>query len=358
MTFDRASRPKNTAGNTPAIVDLTRSRFREFYREPEAVFWVFIFPILLAAGLGIAFRNRPAEASHIAVAKSAADSPVVDSLKKASGIVVDVLDDTAAATALRTGKVALVVVPRADGAVEYRFDEARPESRTARMVVDRAIQRAGGQRDPVPITETKVSERGSRYIDFVVPGLLGMNLMGSGIWGIGFAIVDARKKKLLKRLIATPMSRAEYLASFLFFRLALLVIEVATLIGFGALVFGVPLRGSVLQLVTICVLSSLAFGGLGLLVASRARTVEGASGLMNLVMLPMWVFSGVFFSSGNFPKAAQPFIQALPLTAVNDALRANMLQGASWGTVGGELAIILTWLVVCFTLALRLFRWR
>ena len=358
MTLDRSKRVKNTADNTPAIVQLTLSRFREFYREPEAVFWVFIFPILLAGGLGIAFRNRPAEASHIAVARSAANSPVVDSLKKASGIVVDVLDDTAAANALRTGKVSLVVAPRADGSVEYRFDEARPESRTARMVVDRAVQRAGGQQDPVPVADTKVSERGSRYIDFVVPGLLGMNLMGSGIWGIGFAIVDARKKKLLKRLISTPMSRAEYLASFLFFRLALLVIEVATLIGFGALVFGVPLRGSVLQLVTICVLSSLAFGGLGLLVASRARTVEGASGLMNLVMVPMWVFSGVFFSSGNFPQAAQPFIQALPLTAVNDALRANMLQGASWATVGGELAIIVTWLVVCFTLALRLFRWR
>ncbi len=358
MTIDRTTRLRNTADNTPAIVQLTLSRFREFYREPEAVFWVFIFPILLAAGLGIAFRNRPAEASHIAVAPSAANSPIVDSLKKASGIVVDVLDDTAAATALRTGKVALVVAPREDGAVEYRFDEARPESRTARMVVDRAVQRAGGQRDPVPVTETKVSERGSRYIDFVVPGLLGMNLMGSGIWGIGFAIVDARKKKLLKRLIATPMSRAEYLASFLFFRLSLLVIEVATLIGFGTLVFGVPLRGSLAQLAIICVLSSLAFGGLGLLIASRARTIEGASGLMNLVMLPMWVFSGVFFSSGNFPKAAQPFIQVLPLTAVNDALRANMLQGASWATVGGELAIIGTWLLVCFTLALRLFRWR
>ena len=298
MTLDRSTRVKHTADNTPAIVQLTLSRFREFYREPEAVFWVFIFPILLAGGLGIAFRNRPAEASHIAVARSVANSPVVDSLKKASGIVVDVLDDTAAANALRTGKVSLVVAPRADGSVEYRFDEARPESRTARMVVDRAVQRAGGQQDPVRVADTKVSERGSRYIDFVVPGLLGMNLMGSGIWGIGFAIVDARKKKLLKRLIATPMSRAEYLASFLFFRLSLLVIEVATLIGFGTLVFGVPLRGSLAQLAIICVLSSLAFGGLGLLIAARPRTIEGASGLMNLVMLPMWVFAGVFFSSG------------------------------------------------------------
>ena len=358
MTPDRSTHVRNTAGNTPAIVQLTLSRFREFYREPEAVFWVFVFPILLAAGLGIAFRNRPAEASHIAVTQSAANSAIVDSLKKSPGVVVDVLDDTAAATALRTGKVALIVVPHGGDSVEYRFDEARPESRTARMVVDRAVQRAGGQRDPVAVAETKISERGSRYIDFVVPGLLGMNLMGSGIWGIGFAIVDARKKRLLKRLIATPMSRAEYLSSFLFFRLSLLVFEVSTLLGFGVLVFGVPLRGSVLQLATICILSSLAFGGLGLLVASRARTMEGASGLMNLVMLPMWVFSGVFFSSGNFPDAAQPIIQALPLTAVNDALRANMLQGASWHAIGGELGIVATWLVVCFTLALRLFRWR
>ena len=358
MTPDRASRVKRTAGNTPAIVQLTLARFREFYREPEAVFWVFVFPILLAAGLGIAFRNRPAEASRIAIVSSATNPAIVDSLKKAPGVVAETLDDTAAARALRTGTVALVVTPLGDSGVEYRFDDARPESRTARMVVDRVVQRAGGQQDPVRVAETKVSERGSRYIDFVVPGLLGMNLMGSGIWGIGFAIVDARKKKLLKRLIATPMKKAEYLASFLFFRLSLLVIEVATLIGFGALVFGVPLRGSFLQLVAICVLSSLAFGGIGLLVASRARTVEGASGLMNLVMLPMWVFSGVFFSSGNFPQAAQPFIQALPLTAVNDALRANMLQGASWSTVSPELFIIAGWLVVCFTLALRLFRWR
>ncbi len=358
MTPDRSTRVKNTADNTPAIVELTRSRFREFYREPEAVFWVFIFPILLAAGLGIAFRNRPAEASHIAVAKSAANSPVVDSLKKASGIVVDVLDDTAAANALRTGKVSLVVAPRGDGSVEYRFDEARPESRTARMVVDRAVQRAGGQQDPVPVADTKVSERGSRYIDFVVPGLLGMNLMGSGIWGIGFSVVDARRKRLLKRLVATPMPKAAYLASFIISRLAMLVLEAGLLVAFGILAFGVPMRGSIGTLVLICLLGSLAFGGLGLLVAARPRTIEGASGLMNLAMVPMWVFSGVFFSSSRFPQVIQPFVQALPLTAVNDALRATMLEGATLVQVAPELAIVAAWMVVCFAIALKIFRWQ
>jgi ABC-type multidrug transport system permease subunit len=340
------------------LVQLTLVRYREFYREPEAIFWVFIFPVLLTAGLGIAFRSRAPERIPVAlVAHAGADDALARGLAAAGGIRLRTLDDSAAAQALRTGDVALVI-RQAGGAVEYRYDPERPDAREARLRVDQAVQVAAGRADPVRTSEVTVRERGARYVDFVVPGLLGMNLMGSGIWGIGFAIVDARKKKLLKRLIATPMSRAEYLASFLFFRLSLLVIEVATLIGFGTLVFGVPLRGSLAQLAIICVLSSLAFGGIGLLIAARPRTIEGASGLMNLVMLPMWVFSGVFFSSGNFPKAAQPFIQVLPLTAVNDALRANMLQGASWASVGGELAIIVAWLVVCFILALRLFRWR
>src|SRR5688500_15793664 len=144
MITDRSTRARSTAGNTPAILQLTAARFREFYREPEAVFWVFVFPILLAAGLGIAFRNRPAEASRIAIVSGATNAAIVDSLKKASGLVVETLDDTGATAALRTGKVALVVTPRGDGTVDYRFDEARPESRTARMVVDRVVQRAGG----------------------------------------------------------------------------------------------------------------------------------------------------------------------------------------------------------------------
>src|SRR5258708_28244521 len=218
----------------------------------------------------------------------------------------------------------------------------------------RAVQHSLARMDPIHTVERTVTERGSRYIDFVLPGLLGMNLMGSGIWGIGFAIVDQRGKKLLKRFMATPMSRAEYLLSFMFSRLFFLVLEVLTLIGFGALVFHVPLRGSFAALGAICLLAALSFAGMGLLISSRARTTEGVSGLMNLVMLPMWIFSGVFFSSSNFPKAVQPIIKALPLTAVNDALRANMLEGASFASVSGELLVIAGWLVLAFVLALKL----
>ena len=338
------------------LVQLTRVRYREFFREPEAVFWVFIFPVLLAAGLGLAFRNRAPERTSVAVVGAAADS-LARALRSRGQIDASVRGDSASREALRTGDVALVVISRRDR-VEYRYDDTRPESRTARLLVDDALQQAHGRRNPVPVSDALVRERGGRYIDFLVPGLLGMNLMGSGIWGLGFAIVDARKKRLLKRLIATPMQRWQYLASFALSRLTLLFVEVGLLLGFAVLVFGVPVRGSLPLLILICLLSSLSFASLGLLIASRAQTMEGASGLMNLAMLPMWIFSGVFFSASRFPQAIQPLIQALPLTAVINALRANVLRGAGLQAVASELGIILAWMVVSFALALKLFRWR
>jgi ABC-2 type transport system permease protein len=341
-----------------SLVQLTLVRFREFLREPEAVFWTFVFPVLLAVGLGIAFRNKPADAVVVGVVRSATGDSLAARLAAAPGLRVERLDDTSASRALATGEVALVASARAGGGVEYRFDDTRPEGRSARFLVDEAVQRAAGRTDPVAVSERHVQEKGSRYIDFVVPGLLGMNIMAGGIWGLGFAIVEARRRNLLKRLVSTPMPRAEYLASFLFSRFVFLLLEVAMILGCSMLLFGVPVRGSLVQLLVVCLVSALAFGGLGLLIASRAKTTEGVSGLMNLAMMPMWVLSGVFFSSSNFPRVAQPFIQALPLTATNNALRATMLQGAGWGAVLPSLAIIAAWGIVSFVVALRIFRWR
>jgi ABC-type multidrug transport system permease subunit len=341
-----------------SLVQLTSVRFKEFLREPEAVFWTFAFPIILAIGLGIAFRNKPADVIAIAVVNGTpSGDSLVARLSKAPGLKVQPMDSAAAERALRNGDVALAA-SQAQAGAEYSFDDTRPEGRSARALVDDALQRAAGRTDPVPVHERKVQEKGSRYIDFVVPGLLGMNIMGGGIWGLGFSIVEARRRKLLKRFVSTPMPRRHYLASFLFSRFFFLILEIVVLLGSAALLFGVPVRGSLLQLFTVCLLAALAFGGLGLLIASRAKTIEGVSGLMNLTMMPMWVLSGVFFSSNNFPKVAQPFIQALPLTATNNALRATMLQGAGWSTVAPSLAIIAVWLVVTFSIALRIFRWR
>ncbi len=221
-----------------------------------------------------------------------------------------------------------------------------------------AVQQGAGRSDAMASSDVHVRERGSRYIDFVVPGLLGMTIMGGGIWGLGYSIVDQRRKNLLKRLVATPMSRAQYLASYVISRLVLLTVEVVVLLGFAVLLFDVPMRGSWLSIAGIIVLSALAFGGLGLLIASRSKTIEGVSGLMNLSMLPMWVLSGVFFSSENFPRAVQPFIKALPLTAANDALRANMLRGIELPALTPQLAVLAAWTIVCFVIALKIFRWR
>ena len=357
----RERRPLRRRGfKDSSMVQLTLVRFREFIREPEAVFWTFIFPILLAAGLGIAFRQRGPDKIQVGVITSAAGGAgVIESLKRDSTLVVQTFDDSSGARALRTGKVALLVVPTtARDSVRYVYDRGRSEAAAARVVVDRAVQAGAGQVDPVRATDTYVTEKGSRYIDFLIPGLLGMNLMGSSIWGLGFAIVTARSKKLLKRLMATPMSRVQYLLSFLCSRLVFLILEIVTLLGFGHFAFGVPLRGSFGTLLVICFLAAISFGGLGLLSASRARTTEAVSGIMNFIMLPMWIFSGVFFSAANFPAVVQPFIRLLPLTAVNDALRANMLEGASFAAVTPQMTVILVWGVVTFFAALKLFRWR
>jgi ABC-2 type transport system permease protein len=336
-----------------SLYQLTMVRFRLFLREPEAIFWIFIFPILLAAGLGIAFRNRPADVLQV----GATTSQLTQALAADKGLKATTIDETAGTHALATGDILLLAIQNPDG-VEYKYDDTNPDARAARLVADRAVQAAAGQREAVHSGNQLVHETGARYIDFVVPGLLGMNLMGSAIWGLGFSIVEARQKKLLKRLVASPMPRWQYLASFLLSRLAMLVIEIAAFLGFARLVFGVPFRGSMWQLAFLCVLTSLSFSALGLLIASRAKTMEAASGLMNLVMLPMWILSGVFFSATRFPAVIQPVVRALPLTAAIDALRGNMLQGMNLGQLVIPVGILFAWLVVPFAVSLRIFRWR
>jgi len=267
------------------------------------------------------------------------------------------MDQAAGKHALDSG-VILLLASEQPGGVTYQYDDTNPDARTARLLADRAIQVAAGQKEILPARNELIHETGSRYIDFVVPGLLGMNLMGSAIWGLGFAIVEARQKKLLKRMVASPMPRWQYLVAFLLSRLAMLVVEVVAFLGFSGLVFGVPFRGSLLELAFLCVLTSMAFSALGLLISSRARTMEAASGLMNLVMLPMWILSGVFFSASRFPVAIQPFVRALPLTAANEAFRANMLQGVAITQLIPQVGILLAWLIVPFAVSMKIFRWR
>jgi ABC-type multidrug transport system permease subunit len=349
------------------LIELTMVRVREFLREREAVFWVFIFPVLMTFALGIAFRNTAPEKVFVGIegdAQNASVKGLSNVLAGSPEIAATVLPPDEAAKALRSGKVAIVVMPN-DGGVateghpyKLRFDPTRPESRTARLIVDDVLQRAKGRSDVVGIGEERVTETGARYVDFLVPGLIGMNLMGSGLWGLGFTIVIARSRKLLKRFAATPMRRSHYLLSFMLSRLVFLLLEVAAVVVFAWLVFGFTVRGSWLSVSLITLLGGFTFSGIGLLVAARPQTIEGVSGLMNFIMLPMWLLSGTFFSSERFPQVFQPFIKALPLTALNTLLRAVMNEGAPLWANWINLAILVAWLVVSFVVALRIFRWQ
>ena len=338
------------------LFELTVSRFREFVREPEAVFWVFAFPVIMTMALGIAFRSRGAEPVIAGVIEQPGADQIVEALQKNGGFTVRRIPAAEADRALRDGRAPVLIVPGSPPA--YRFDEARAESQVARLAVDAALQRAAGRTDAFAPTQEPIRTVGSRYIDWLVPGLLGMNIMGTGLWGVGFSIVQARSKKLLKRLVATPMSKTHYLLSIVLSRLATLTLEVVIIIGFAWIAFGVAVHGPLWALAVLALFGALAFGGLGLFVASRARTVEAVSGLMNLVMLPMWVLSGIFFAATNFPDAMQPFIHVLPLTALNDAMRAVVNEGRSLDAVLPQMAILATWGSVSFGLALKLFRWQ
>jgi ABC-type multidrug transport system permease subunit len=343
-------------GRSSPLLQLTLWRVREFLREPEAVFWVFAFPVLLAFALGLAFRNKGPEEVRVGVLEGPRAQEVLAVLEQNAMLDPVVLDSVEARNHLRTGRVSIVVLP--DQPPVLRYDSARAESLVARLVVSDALQEAAGRRDVAELREQRVTEVGSRYIDFLIPGLLGMNIMGTGMWGVGFAVVKARSGKLLKRFLASPMSRSQYLLSHMLARLVFLGLEVGALLVFASLVFSVPLRGSLIAFALVVLLGATAFSGVGLLVASRARTIEGVSGLMNLVMVPMWIFSGVFFSAANFPDAMQPFIKALPLTALNDALRSVMIDGAPLAQSAWLLAIVAAWGLAAFVAALKIFRWR
>jgi ABC-2 type transport system permease protein len=338
------------------LIELTFTRLREFVREPEALFWTFCFPIIMSIVMAMAFPSRATQPVAVAVADGEGAVSLRQTLRQAPGITVRDLPRGAEQHALREGDVHVIVVPT--DPPTYRFDPARAESHAARLLVDDALKRAAGRRDPWTAREERVQVPGSRYIDWLIPGMVGMGIMSNGMWGVGFSIVQARMRKLLKRMVASPMRKREYLLAQLLARLLFLAPEVAVPLVFGAAAFGMPINGSLWAIAIVTVIGSMAFGALGLLLGSRARTFEGVSGLMNLAMLPMWLLSGVFFSASNFPQSMQPAVHALPLTALVDALRAVVLEGATVQGVRGELGVLVTWTVVPFALALRLFKWR
>lgn len=355
------------------LSQLIIARVLEFVRQPEAIFWSYAFPVLMVLALGVAFRNKPVTRIAVDVMAGSGAEQVQEKLAQDPTFQVRISEPHAARLRLRTARAELVILPvaapgratgnsdpsLADYTYEYLYDPTRPESVLARLRVDDALQRVAGRQDPLTVSEQLIEEPGSRYVDFLVPGLLGMNIMAGGLWGVGFAIVYMRIRKLLKRLMATPMKRHHFLTGVIVSRLIFMIPGVLVILLFSWLVFGVAIEGRIFDVVVLIFAGAFTFSGIGLLVASRANTIETVSGLMNLVMLPMWVFSGVFFSSERFPEFLQPFIKALPLTPLIDGLRATMLEGLPLTSTAQlvRIAWLLGWGLVTFALALRWFRW-
>jgi ABC-2 type transport system permease protein len=357
---------------------LYRARLREFWRQPARIFWVYAFPTLLAVVLGYAFRNRPPAPIQVDLVEGPHAAPLAEAIRKHNDslavaqdspgdarwairppIEFELLPEPVADKRLATGKSVLELVPSGASLWTYRYDPTRPEATAARQVVDDILQEAAGRTNPCQPRDVPITEPGSRYIDFLIPGLIGVNAMGGGLWGIGFFLVNMRIGKLLKCYVATPMPRRDFLGAILGSRLTFLIPDVTILLLLGVLAFGMPIRGNLLLILLVDVLGALAFAGIGLLVASRASTTETVSGLMNLVMLPMYLFSGVFFSSERFPAGIQPLIQALPLTQLVSALRLVILDGADLfqHDVLKAMAILSAWAIGTFYLALRVFKW-
>lgn len=357
------------------IYQMVLTRLIEFIRKPQAVFWVYFFPLMMAFSLGIAFREKPVQEmeTKVALASGGSDrlsAPItsipawIESLKgfqivkempeSGKGSLESALD------LLRRGRVdAVIEWTEASGPAGIRVhtDPTRIESTLAKARLEAAYAKSQHP-ELKPFPEVPLSLGGLRYIDFLIPGLLGINLMGGGLWGVGYALVDLRVRKLLKRFAATPMKVSDLLTSLAISRFIFTMGQLLVLVGVSWLTFGVTIRGNFFEFLFLVCLGGFCFLTIGLFVACRVTTYEAVNGIMNLVMLPMYVFSGVFFSAERFPEFMAPAIKILPLTALNDALRAIMNEGRSLSSLGLELGILTFWTVLCLFLAIRFFKWR
>jgi ABC-2 type transport system permease protein len=339
------------------IVQLTLMRLREIGREPGVLFWAFGFPVVMSLALGIAFRTRGPE--PVVVGALPGISVEVHRALADAKVKVKELAEATAETELRAGRVNLLLAPSSGPgqAISYRFDPSRAEARTARATVNQILQRAAGQTEPRLVRDVEVHEPGSRYIDFLVPGLIAMNLMSGSMWGVAWVVVQMRVRKLLKRLLAAPMRRRHLMYAFGLARLVIIPLELIVILVFARVFFSVQVTGSYLALVAVSFAGSACFASIAIAVASRAENTETVSGLMNLITMPMFITSGVFFASSNFPESMQPAIRILPLTAMCDGLRAVMIDGAGLVGVLPSLLILALWGVPSFLFGLRYFRW-
>jgi ABC-2 type transport system permease protein len=403
------------------LAALTAAHFKEITREKGVLFWGIVFPILMALGLGIAFTRKADVVRRIAVIERSERTAAIpdqtspiDALlrdrakrveaagKKPAHYEVTIRDEKLGNTTFIFEKTswenAMVLLKRAsisvaidedDGGVRYHFDPRNPDAQLTYLKLSRLI---GGETivvtsptrgtpphtqdtpsspgDSIPATmgsthDTPTREgevepltvAGTRYIDFLVPGLMAMGVMMSCLWGMSWGVVEKRSKKLLRRMIATPMRKSHFLVAMMTVRIGMNFVESALLFVFAHLVFNITIQGDVSALFAIFIAGNIAFAGMAIFVSARTANTEVANGIINAVSLPMLILSGVFFSYHNFPEWSIPFIQKMPMTMLADGMRSIFIEGGGYGAIYLPALVLTAIGVVFFAAGLKVFRW-
>ena len=342
-----------------ALWQQTKSRWREFKREPSAMFWVVTMPLLWITVLGFAFSNPRPERYGVGMLPEMKQDSAMQVLQKDPNIKPYFLDEKEIETLFRRGEIVLEISRTPANEIEYTLDSANPESMRAKDYVDRVIQVSAGRKDVVPTIRAQREVLGGRYVDFLIPGILALSIMTSSLFGVGMTIVSNRRENLLKRYLATPMNPSTYIVSHIFGRFMVLFFEFLTIVVYSGFIFDFKVHGSFIDFVLFSVLGAASFTAITLLCASRTRSMPFIAGLLNLVSIPMMLLSGVFFSKTNFPDAMRAFVDYLPLTALVDGLRKIALEDQSLFsmTLLPETLILVVYMVGATFLAKTIFKW-
>jgi ABC-2 type transport system permease protein len=362
--------------------------FREIIREPGVLFWGILFPILMSLGLGLAFTKKADVVRKVAIINSSevrlsetGPTVVSDFLQKRCEkntqedkeswqwryiIKDDKLGNSIflfysmswkeAMQLLKRGTINVILL-EANGALEYHFDPMNPDAQLTYLKLENTI----GKGDALPLNNNSeikpLTVTGTRYIDFLVPGLITMGVMMSCMWGISYGIIEKRSKKLLRRLVATPMKKSHFLIALIAVRIAMNFIESTALFLFSLFAFKITIQGDISALILMFLAGNIAFAGIAVLVSSHTSNTEVGNGLINFVVFPMMVLSGIFFSYQNFPEWSLPVIRNLPLTMLTDGMRSIFNEGAGYHEVAMPILILISIGVLFFTAGLKIFKW-
>ncbi|TFG42153.1 MAG: ABC transporter permease [Bacteroidia bacterium] len=365
---------------------LTSALFCEIAREPGVLFWGIIFPILMSLGLGLAFTKKSDLVRKVAVIRSSEISVKATSelsmflemncIKQQPESKEDSrwqyelkndklgntlflfyeLDWNEAMVMLKRGTVSLILQSN-NGKTEYHFDPVNADAELRylelrNIISSREIIYAENNSEIKPLTVT-----GTRYIDFLVPGLITMGVMMSTMWGISYGIIEKRAKKLLRRLVATPMKKSHFLIALITVRVTMNFIEALVLVVFALIAFNISIQGSISALILIFIAGNIAFAGIAVFVSSHTSNTEVGNGLINAVVMPMMILSGIFFSYQNFPDWSVRIIRALPLTTMTDGVRSIFNEGAGYNEVVIPILALSVIGILFFSAGLKIFKW-